>query len=112
MKSKDQREVQRKRESTRVKDQPLTKDVKKAKYMETLKTTLEENNKQMESMLRTTKGPSQEEDKLDQEDQKIKIIELERLQEPNGEDAASLCGSWIHRIRPILKNLSTRLDVY
>ena len=58
--------------------------------METLKTMLEENNKQMESMLKTTKGRSQAEDKLDQEDQKIKIIELERLQEPIGEDAASL----------------------
>jgi hypothetical protein len=90
MKSKGQREVHRKSESTKVKDQPTTKDVKKTKYMETLKTMLEENNKQMESMLRTTKGSSKTEDKLDQEDQHMKIIELERLQEPNGEDAASL----------------------
>ena len=83
-----------------------------ATYMETLKTMLEENNKQMESMLRTTKGPSQAEDKLDQEGQKIKIIELERPQGPMGEEAASVCGSWIHRIRPTLKNVSKRSDVY
>ena len=42
MKSKGQREVHRNKDSTKIKDQPLTKEIKKARYMETLKTMLEE----------------------------------------------------------------------
>ena len=42
-------------------------------------------------MLRKKKGTS-EEDKLDQEDQRMKIVELEKLEEPTEESAAIICG--------------------
>ena len=34
-----------------------------------------------------------EEDKLDQEDQRMKIVELEKLEEPSEEGAAIICGN-------------------
>ena len=53
-----------------------------------------------------------EAEKLDQEDQRIKVVELEILEEPTEESAAIICGNWMHRIRPILKNLSKRSNIY
>ena len=53
-----------------------------------------------------------EEEKLDQEDQRMKIVELEKLDEPTEESAAIICGDWTHRIRPVIKNLSKRSSKY
>ena len=41
-----------------------------------------------------------EEEKLDQEDQRIKEAELGKLEEVN-ENASIACGDWIHKIRPV-----------
>ena len=46
-----------------------------------------------------------EAEKLDQEDQRVKVVELEKLEEPTEESAAILCADWMHQIRPVLKNL-------
>jgi len=52
-----------------------------------------------------------EEEKLDQEDQRIKEVELGKLDELN-ENASISCGDWIHRIRPVICNLSRRAKMY
>ena len=53
-----------------------------------------------------------EEEKLDQEDQRIKPVDLEKLEEPTEESAAIVCGDWAYRIRPVIKNLSKRASKY
>ena len=52
-----------------------------------------------------------EKEKLDQEDQRIKEVELGKLEELN-ENASIACGDWIHRIRPVICNLSKRAKTY
>ena len=53
-----------------------------------------------------------EAEKLDQDDQRIKVIELDKLEEPTEESASIVRGDWIHRIRPVVKNLSKRSMKY
>ena len=57
------------------------------------------------------KGTMTEEEKLDQEDQRIKEVELGKLEELN-ENASIACGDWIHRKRPMICNLSKRAKKY
>ena len=52
-----------------------------------------------------------EEEKLDQEDQRIKEVELGKLEELN-ENAFIACGDWSHRIRPVICYLSKRAKTY
>ena len=42
----------------------------------------------------------------------MKIVELEKLEEPTEESAAIICGDWMHRVRPVIKNLSKRSSRY
>ena len=58
-----------------------------------------------------TKGNMTEEEKLDQEDQRIKEVELGKLDELD-ENASIACGDWIHRIRPVICNFSKRAKKY
>ena len=70
---------------------------------------LEDNQKTLELLMGSSKRKSStEEEKLDQEDQRIHEMELEKLEEPTEENASIVCGDWMHRIKPVLKNLSKR----
>jgi hypothetical protein len=40
------------------------------------------------------------------------LIELEKLEEPTEENASITCGDWMHRIKPVIKNLSKRSSKY
>ena len=40
------------------------------------------------------------------------FVELEKLEEPTEESAAIVCGDWMHRVRPVIKNLSKRSSRY
>ena len=42
----------------------------------------------------------------------MKMVDLEPLEEPTEESAAIICGDWMHRIRPVIKNLSRRSSKY
>jgi len=57
------------------------------------------------------KGTLTEDGKLDQEDQRIKEVELGKWDELS-ENASIACGDWIHRIRPVICNLSKRARIY
>jgi hypothetical protein len=71
-----------------------------------------ENHRQtLEVLMGNTKGAMTEEEKLDQEDQRIKEVELGKLEELS-ENASIACGDWIHRIRPVICNLSKRAKKY
>ena len=73
---------------------------------------LENQRQTLEMVLGSnTKGTMTEEEKLDQEDQRIKEVELGKLDELR-ENASIACGDWIHRIRPVLCNLSKRAKIY
>ena len=37
---------------------------------------------------------------------------MEKLEEPTEESAAIICGDWMHRIRPVINNLSRRSSKY
>ena len=56
-------------------------------------------------------GTLTEEEKMDVEDQRIKEVELGKLEELN-ENAAIACGDWMHRIKPVNCNLSRRARTY
>ena len=56
-------------------------------------------------------GTMTEGEKLDQKDQRIKEVELGKLEELN-ENASIACGDWIHRITPAICNLSKRAKMY
>ena len=74
--------------------------------MEAFKLVIENGRKTVEMIIDAQKEKStSEEDKLDQEDQRMKIVELEKLEEPTEESAAIICGDWMHRVRPVIKNL-------
>ena len=47
---------------------------------------------------------------LDQEDQRIKVMELDTPEDATEESASIICGDWIHRIRPVIKNLSKKVN--
>ena len=84
------------------------------KLQTTIKMFLESQKETLAMVLgSTTKGNSglSEEDKLDQEDQRIKEVELGKLGELN-ENASIACGDWIHRIRPAICILSKRAKTY
>jgi hypothetical protein len=69
---------------------------------------LMENHRQtLEVHMRNNKGTLTEDEKLDQEDQRIKEVELGRLDEVN-ENASIACGDWLHRVRPVICNLSKK----
>ena len=55
---------------------------------------------------------SSEEERLDQEDQRIKVVELDQFEEPTEENASIICGDWMYRVRPVIKNLSKRSAKY
>ena len=59
----------------------------------------------------SNKGTMTEEEKRDQEDQRSKEFELGKLDELS-ENASIACGDWIHRIRPVICNLSKRAKIY
>ena len=70
-------------------DLKCIKEAKGSKYSEALKLVLEDNQKTMELLLKASKDRStSEEERLDQENQRIKEIELEKLEEPTEESAA------------------------
>ena len=70
------------------------------------------NHKQtLEALMGNNKGAITEDEKLDQEDQRIKEVEVGKLEEVN-ENASIACGDWIHRIRPVICNLSKRAKKY
>ena len=78
-----------------------------------LKTVLEDNQKTLELLMNTSKGKSlTEEERLNQEDQRIQEVELEKLEEPTEDNAAIACADWMHRIKPVIKNLSKRSTKY
>ena len=58
-----------------------------------------------------TKGTVTEEEKLDQEYQRIKEVELGKLDELS-ENASIACGDWIHKIRRVNCNFSKRAKTY
>ena len=62
--------------------------------------------------MKASKGESITEEKLDQEDQRFQEVELEKLEEPTEENAAIACGDWMHRIKPVTRNLSKRSAKY
>jgi hypothetical protein len=65
---------------------------------------LEDNEKTLKLLMENSKGKgSTEEESLDQEDQRIQSIELEKLEEPTEENASIVCGDWMHRIKPVIK---------
>ena len=70
---------------------------------ETLKLLVEEKLK--------GNGTLTEEEKMDVEDQRIKEVELGKLEDLNG-NAAIACGDWMHRIKPVICNLSRRAKQY
>ena len=81
--------------------------------MEAFKLVIENGRKTVEMIIDAQKEKSiSEEDKLDQEDQRMKFVELEKLEEPTEESAAIICGDWMHRVRPVIKNLSKRSSRY
>ena len=70
---------------------------------------LEDNQRTLDFLLKASKGKSMtDEERLDQEDQRIQEVELEKLGEPTEDNAAIVCGDWMHRIKPVIKNLSNR----
>ena len=74
---------------------------------------LEDNQKTLELLIGNSKGKGLTDDeKLDQEDQRIQLTELEILEEPTEDNAAIVCGDWMHRLRPVIKNLSKRASRY
>jgi hypothetical protein len=74
---------------------------------------LEDNEKTLKLLMENSKAKgSTKEERLDQEDQKIQSVELEKLEEPTEENASIMCGDWMHRIKPVIKNLSKRSSKY
>ena len=53
-----------------------------------------------------------EADKLDQDDQRIKVVELNKLGDSTEGNSSIACGDWIHRIKPAISNLSKRSTQY
>ena len=82
-----------------------------SEFQKILKVVMDQQQKNVEMVLKQAKGSGQS-DLLDQEDQRIKIVELESLKEPNEESASIMCGDWLHRIKPVIKNMSKRASRY
>jgi hypothetical protein len=72
---------------------------------------LMDNHKETLEVLLNNKAAMTEDEKMDQEDQRIKEVELGKLDEVN-ENASIACGDWLHRVRPVICNLSKREKRY
>ena len=95
------------------KEATTTKEKSRSTVTGALKLVLEDNQKTLELLMNASKGKGlTEEEKLNQEDQKIQEVELNNLEEPTEENAEIVCGDWIYRIRPVIKNLSKRSSRY
>ena len=82
-------------------------------YVEALKLVMESNQRTVELLLNASKDRGTiAGEMLDQDDQRIKVVELDKLEEPTEESASIVCGDWIHWIRPVIKNLSKRTIRY
>ena len=91
------------------KEVTTTKEKTRLAVTNALKMVLEDNEKTLKLLMESSKGKgSTDEEKLDQEDQRIQEVELEKLEEPTEESASIVCGDWMHRIKPVIKNLSKR----
>ena len=77
-----------------------------------LEVVMDQQQKTVEFMIKQTVKASKEGDQLDQEDQRIKVLDLEKLSEATEETASITCGDWLHRIRPVIKNMSKRSSKY
>jgi hypothetical protein len=63
--------------------------------------------------MKASKGKSMtEEEKLDQEDRRIQEVEFEKLEETTEENAVTACGNWMHRTKPVIRNLLKRSAKY
>jgi hypothetical protein len=95
------------------KEATTTKEKTRLAVTNALKMVLEDNEKTLKLLMESSKGKgSTDEEKLDQEDQRIQEVELEKLEEPTEESASIVCGDWMHRIKPAIKNLSKRSSKY
>ena len=52
-----------------------------------------------------------EEDKLGQEDQRIKVMELDKLEDLNEGNSSFARGDWVHRINPAISSLCKSITV-
>jgi len=115
----EQRQKKNKPEQTEKKESPLseespqdqTKNAKKESsgLKETSRSAVTGALKLVLLLMKASKGKSMtEEEKLNQEDQRIKEVELEKLEEPTEENAAIVRGDWMHRIKPVIQNHSKR----
>ena len=95
---------------------PKTKDDPKTEediHLKTLKISLGNQQKTTEMVLGNAKDGSSgisEKDKLDQDDQRIKVVELDKLEDSTEGNSSIACGDWIHRIKPAISNLSKRAN--
>ena len=81
------------------------KDSEKEDFtVKAFKMLMDNHKETLEVLLGSSKAAMTEEEKLDQEDQRIKEVELGKLDEVS-ENASIACGDWIHRIRPVICNL-------
>ena len=64
---------------------------------EVLKMIMENNQKTVEFVLNQTTRSSEKRDQLDQEDQRIKVMDLETLKDATEENVPIICGDWLHR---------------
>jgi hypothetical protein len=49
-----------------------------------------------------------EEHKLGQDDRIIKVVELDKLEASTEGNSSVACGNWIHRMKPVISNLSKK----
>ena len=78
---------------------------------EMLKIAMDNNQRTVELLLQQANRNTSEKDKLDQEDQRIKVMELDILEDATEESASIMCGDWLHRIRPVIKNKSDHQSI-
>ena len=74
-------------------DSPTKESKEESGYTEALKLVMENNQRTMELILKASmnKAPG-EADRLDQEDQRIKVVELAKLEESTEDNASITCG--------------------
>ena len=95
------------------KDSPKVEDEEpKSEIAQMIKLVMDGQQKAVEFMLKQATKTSEEKDLLDQEDQRIKVLDLEPLKDLTEHNASIVCGDWLHRIRPVIKNMSKRSSKY
>jgi len=95
------------------KDSPkVDDDEPKSEMAQMIKLVMEGQQKAVEFMLKQATKTLEEKDLLNQEDQRIKVLELEPLKELTEHNASLVCGDWLHRIEPVIKNMSKRSSKY